>query len=86
MQVILKFEYLRNIGFAFVFRNERKQFMESPDAAERRRDGPLAPFLLEFLEAFRDGQFIPFVLNVQQPAAGRAGRDTGAPTLGAVFH
>ena len=58
---------------AFVFRHEREQFMESPDAAERRRNRPLAPFLLEFLEAFRDGQFIPFVLDVQQSAAGRAG-------------
>ncbi|MFM8802827.1 MAG: pyridoxal-phosphate dependent enzyme, partial [Planctomycetia bacterium] len=56
-------------------RREREQLVEAPDAAEGERIAAAHPLPLEKLERVGRPQPVPVVLDVEQAAAGRTGRE-----------
>jgi hypothetical protein len=53
-------------------RGERQQFVESPHAAVSERISAFSPILFKALQRFRNGQFVPVVVDVEERAALRA--------------
>ena len=48
---------------------ERKEFVKTPDATKTLGDPSLTPKLLEIVEGLRNGELIPFVIDVQKTSA-----------------
>ena len=56
-----------------LWRGEREQLAEPPDAAEIERIAAIVPAGLELAERLWNGNAIPFVVHIEQSAAFRAG-------------